>query len=98
MRSRCQEGRAKRSGCSGARRRIAPYERRERDMKLGTLKALLFSFSLLLILGAAAQAQTTFIYTDDNVFGPNSVTGFSVGATGALTKLGTFPTGGRGAS
>jgi YVTN family beta-propeller protein len=56
---------------------------------------VLFAFALLT---QSVPAQT-FVYTNDNVNGPNSVTAFSVGTGGALSLLSpisTFPTGGFG--
>ncbi|HYM75013.1 MAG TPA: FG-GAP-like repeat-containing protein [Candidatus Dormibacteraeota bacterium] len=38
----------------------------------------------------------TFVYTNDNINGANTVTVFSVGSSGALTSIGSFLTGGSG--
>ncbi len=54
---------------------------------------VLFGFALLT---ASVHAQSTFVYTNNND-SPNTVTGFSVGPGGTLTKVGSpFPTGGNG--
>ena len=50
---------------------------------------------LLMLLMIDLHAQS-FVYTDNNVVGPNSVTAFSVAGNGGLTNIGTFATGGSG--
>ena len=66
-------------------------------MKSAALLTLLAAFAVLLLVPGSANAQT-FVYTNDNEFGPNTVTGFSVGANGALTTITGSPffTGGMG--
>jgi len=45
-----------------------------------------------------AQGPPSFLYTNDNIpNGANTVTAFSIGPSGALTQIGSFPTGGTGA-
>jgi uncharacterized membrane protein YjjB (DUF3815 family) len=63
-------------------------------MKSAALVTLLAAFAVLVLPGSA-KAQT-FVYTNDNQAGASTVTAFSVGANGALTTIGTFPTGGTG--
>jgi 6-phosphogluconolactonase len=41
------------------------------------------------------DTNPAFVYTNDNA-SPNTVSAFSIGAQGTLTKVGTFPTGGIG--
>lgn len=48
---------------------------------------------MLVMIDLHAQ---TFVYTDNNTVGPNSVTAFSVAGNGALTNIGSFATGGSG--
>jgi hypothetical protein len=66
-------------------------------MKSATLMTLLAALAVLLLLPGSAKAQT-FVYTNDNEAGPNTVTGFSVGANGALSTItgSPFLTGGTG--
>ena len=53
-------------------------------------------FAAALLLPASLQAST-FVFTNNDINGSNSVTAFSVDSTtGALTKLGTTGTGGNG--
>src|ERR1700737_3864000 len=56
---------------------------------------ILFGFALFT---ASAYAQSTFVYTDDNNLGPNTVSAFSVGPGGTLMMVpgSPFPTGGTG--
>ena len=65
-------------------------------MKSSALLTLLAAFALLLLPGSA-KAQT-FVYTNDNEGGANTVTAFSVGANGALSTIAgsPFSTGGTG--
>ncbi len=65
-------------------------------MKSAVLLTLLAAFAALLLPGSA-KAQT-FVYTNDNEAGPNTVTAFSVGANGALSIIAGSPflTGGTG--
>jgi len=52
----------------------------------------------LATLPTAMNAQTTYIYTNNDISGQNSVSGFSVGSNGALTAVpgSPFLTGGSG--
>ena len=56
---------------------------------------ILFGFALFT---ASAYAQSTFVYTDDNNLGPNTVSAFSVGPGGTLMMVpgSPFPTEGTG--
>jgi 6-phosphogluconolactonase len=54
---------------------------------------VLFGFTLLT---ASVHAQSTFVYTNNSAY-PNSVSAFSVGSSGTLNPVGTFPTGGTAA-
>jgi len=51
---------------------------------------------VLLILFMIDIHAQSFVYTNNDLIGPNSVTAFSVAANGALTNIGTFGTGGSG--
>jgi len=61
---------------------------------LGTI----LKVSAIAILATGLEAQSNFVYTNDDVFTTNTVSGFSVGATGALTPISgsPFSTGGGG--
>jgi 6-phosphogluconolactonase len=61
-----------------------------------TRKMALFA-ALVLLFAGLASAQN-FVYTNDDVFGSNTVTGFSVASTGTLTLVSgsPFPTAGSG--
>jgi hypothetical protein len=61
------------------------------------LKKFSLAVVLLLIYATGARAQGTFVYTNDDGFS-NTLSGFSVGANGALTKIpgSPFSTGGAG--
>jgi len=55
-------------------------------------KGLVFWFLKFVTIAALAlpgtlRAQGNFVYTDDDIFGPNTVSGFSVAANGTLTLL-----------
>src|SRR5438309_300859 len=54
--------------------------------------------SSLVLCGAGLQAQSRFVYTNNDLFSANSVSGFSVDANGALTQIAgsPFATGGGG--
>lgn len=56
------------------------------------------NFFLLILLCSPLYAQANFIYTNDDVPTGNTVTGYAVAANGALTPIGTFPTGGFGSA
>lgn len=58
-------------------------------------RGLMLSPVLVMLFMIDIHAQS-FVYTDNNVFGPNSVTAFSVAGNGGLTNIGTFATGGQG--
>jgi 6-phosphogluconolactonase len=67
----------------------------------GILKAFALAFVLLLFVlvpGLQAQLTGTFVYTNNNPSGPNSISAFLVGANGALTQVSgsPFPTRGTG--
>jgi len=52
---------------------------------------------VLLPLSLSAQSQSTFVYTNDDTYPVNTVTGFSVGENGTLLPIADpFPTGGTG--
>jgi 6-phosphogluconolactonase len=53
--------------------------------------------AVLALVSASLNAQS-YVYTNNNVFGPNSVSAFSIGGTGALTPVAgsPFATGGTG--
>src|SRR5262249_51409810 len=59
---------------------------------------VLLGFAFLVMLSAGAMAQNTFLYTNNNASGANTVSAFSVGSNGALTPVAgsPFPTGGTG--
>jgi 6-phosphogluconolactonase len=61
------------------------------------IKHSFFSPFVILLFTASLYAQS-FVYTNNNPSGPNSVTAFSVGSNGALTQIpgSPFLTGGRG--
>jgi len=52
---------------------------------------------VLVILFMIDIHAQSFVYTNNNLNGPNSVTAFSVAANGTLTNIGSFATGGSGA-
>lgn len=58
------------------------------------LWSLLSAFVLLGLAFASAQAQTAYLYSNNNPSGPNSVGRFRIEADGSLTSLGATPTGG----
>jgi Lactonase, 7-bladed beta-propeller len=64
------------------------------------LRWCIWGFVLLAALSTALNAQTNFVYTNNDLFGDNSVSAFSVDASGSLselTSLGSpFLTGGLG--
>jgi 6-phosphogluconolactonase (cycloisomerase 2 family) len=62
------------------------------------LKKFSLAVVLLLIYATGARAQGTFAYTNNETFVNNTVSGFAVGANGALTPIAgsPFPTGGGG--
>ena len=62
------------------------------------MNRLAWSLSLSLLLAANLPGQNNFVYTNDDVNGPNTVSGFSVAANGTLTLLAGSPflTGGTG--
>jgi len=57
-----------------------------------------FLISSLVVSATVLQAQSKFVYTNNDLFASNSVSGFSVGANGALTEISgsPFSTGGGG--
>ena len=59
-------------------------------------RGLMLSPVLMILFMIDLHAQS-FVYTDNDPFGPNSVTAFSIAGNGALTNIGTFATGGTGA-
>jgi len=71
---------------------------REETVKINVNTRLLVFMSIVAcsLATMCAQAQT-FVYTNDNVNGANTVSVFSVGSTGALTQIGNYGTGGVGA-
>lgn len=62
------------------------------------LKKAFCLISWMLLFAVFAVAQGNFVYTNDDVFGSNTVSGFSVGSNGALTLVAgsPFATGGSG--
>ena len=56
------------------------------------------TFLLLLSCAADASAERRFVYTNDDVAGPNTVSGFRVEFDGTLVPVpgSPFPTGGTG--
>jgi 6-phosphogluconolactonase len=58
-------------------------------------RGLMLSPVLVILFMIDIHAQS-FVYTDNNTQGVNSVTAFSVASNGALTNIGTFATGGGG--
>ena len=66
-------------------------------MRIPCLRGLVLSSFTLIFFAADLYAQN-FVYTDNNNFGPNTVTAFSVAANGALTPVAgsPFATGGTG--
>jgi 6-phosphogluconolactonase len=63
------------------------------------IRGFLLSLVLVFLFATTLHAQTNFVYTNDDVLGPNTVSGFAVAGNGALTAvLGSpFLTGGTGA-
>ena len=63
------------------------------------IRGFVLSPVLVLLLAANLYGQTSFVYTNDDVLGPNTVSGFAVAGTGALTLVpgSPFLTGGTGA-
>lgn len=63
------------------------------------IRGFLLSPVLVFLFAMTLHAQTNFVYTNDDVLGPNTVSGFAVAGNGALTAvLGSpFLTGGTGA-
>ena len=49
-----------------------------------------------LVLPLSLRAQGNFVYTNDDKFGPNTVSGFSVASNGTLNPGSPFATGGAG--
>jgi 6-phosphogluconolactonase (cycloisomerase 2 family) len=64
-------------------------------MKNLYFRGLVFSPLVVILFMIDLHAQS-FVYTNNSLPGPNSVTAFSVAANGALTNIGTFATGGAG--
>ena len=64
-------------------------------MKNVYIRGLMLSPVLVILFMIDLHAQS-FVYTDNNTQGINTVTAFSVAANGALTNIGTFATGGGG--
>jgi len=62
------------------------------------IRNLLWASAFSMLLAVAAQAQNTFVYTNDDVASGNTVSGFLVASNGVLTAIpgSPFPTGGTG--
>src|SRR5215467_2603131 len=62
------------------------------------IKRTLMTSVVLLVFAIGVRAQGTFVYTNDDGFFANTVSGFAVGANGALTQIAgsPFSTGGSG--
>jgi 6-phosphogluconolactonase len=62
------------------------------------IRGLLLGQLLILLFASNLYAQGQFVYTNNDVDGPNSVSGFSVAESGALTEIAGSPflTGGTG--
>lgn len=67
------------------------------EMKNLYFRGLLLSPVVVMLLMIDLHAQG-FVYTNNDLEGSNTVTAFSVAASGALTNIGTFATGGSGTS
>ena len=67
-------------------------------MKRILLRSLSFSPLLIFLFAVDIYAQGDFVYTNNNVGGPNTICGFSVASSGVLTQIpgSPFPTGGIG--
>src|SRR5258705_2906878 len=63
------------------------------------IRGFVLSPILAFFFAANLYAQNNFVYTNDDVFGPNTVSGFAVAGNGALTPVpgSPFLTGGTGA-
>src|SRR6266478_8782400 len=63
--------------------------------KIAAALMVLFGFALVT---TSLRAQGNFVYTNDDINGPNTVSGFSVGSNGTLTLVpgSSFATGGTG--
>src|SRR5688572_26490466 len=61
------------------------------------LRALCAVATFATLAGAADAQTTSYLYVANNNTA-HTVSGFSVGATGALTLIGNFPTGGGGSA
>jgi 6-phosphogluconolactonase len=70
----------------------------EEDMRRLTVRSFLGTLVVLFFLTIDARAQGNFLYTNNNVEGPNTVSAFSIGNNGALTQItgSPFLTGGNG--
>jgi 6-phosphogluconolactonase len=62
------------------------------------MRAPLGTTLTIIVLAAGLEAQTRFVYSNNDVFSSNTVSGFSAAATGVLTQIAgsPFPTGGGG--
>jgi 6-phosphogluconolactonase (cycloisomerase 2 family) len=71
-----------------------------KDSKGAVFWALTFLMPAALALPESLTAQGNFVYTNDEIAGPNTVSGFSVASNGTLTLIpgSPFPTGGTGAT
>src|SRR5258706_16183785 len=55
------------------------------------IRGFVLSPILAFFFAANLYAQNNFVYTNDDVFGPNTVSGFAVTGNGALTPLSRSP-------
>src|ERR1700719_54940 len=62
------------------------------------MRAPLGTTLTMIVLAAGLEAQTRFVYSNNDVFSSNTVSGFSAAVTGVLTQIAgsPFPTGGGG--
>ena len=50
------------------------------------LRKVIYLVTLALLFAGLGSAQDNFVYTNDDIGGPNSVSGFSVASDGSLTR------------
>ena len=64
------------------------------------LRKVIYLVTLALLFAGLGSAQDNFVYTNDDIGGPNSVSGFSVASDGSFTLIpgSPFLTGGAGVS
>src|SRR5947207_15856279 len=64
------------------------------------LRKVIYLVTLALLFAGLGSAQDNFVYTNNDIGGPNSVSGFSVASDGSLTLIpgSPFLTGGAGVS